>query len=173
MTARPLRSTTRVVGAVCATISASGPTAMIRSPAIAIACAIVKPLSTVMIFPFLRTRSAGRATGDAGNACACACTGMTVPSDAPAAAFRNSRRPVMPARSSLHLNAGGLHDSLPLAALRGNELGKFRRRHRRRHGADLVQAFLHLRLLEDPLHLARQCLDDRTRRPGRREQAVP
>ena len=49
------------LGAVSAAIAASDPTARMRSPAIAIACAIVKRASTVMILPFLSTRSAGRA----------------------------------------------------------------------------------------------------------------
>jgi len=42
---------TRVHGAVCAAIAAFGPTATMRSPAIAIAWAMLKPASTVMILP--------------------------------------------------------------------------------------------------------------------------
>ena len=66
MTALPLRSMTRVAGPAMAAIAASGPTATIRSPAMAIACAIVKAASTVMILPFLRMRSAGLVPARAG-----------------------------------------------------------------------------------------------------------
>src|SRR5712692_9265174 len=83
MTVLPARSTTRVVAAVCAAIAASGPTATIRSPAMAIACAIVDAASTVMILPFLRTRSAGPRAALAGAvgplACSCACTAPAPP----------------------------------------------------------------------------------------------
>src|SRR5712691_11833366 len=100
MTALPARSTTRVQGAVCAAIAASGPTAKIRSPATATACAIVDAASTVMTLPFLRMRSAGRAAelDDADEAvgeiplCARAGAARLAPKVTPAAAFRKSRR---------------------------------------------------------------------------------
>ena len=64
----------RVAGPVCAVIAASGPTATMRSPAIAIAWAIVNAPSTVITLPLRSTRSAGprpAVAGVAGFACAC------------------------------------------------------------------------------------------------------
>ena len=57
MTVRPPRSMTRVVGPACAATAASGPTATMRSPAMAMAWAIVKS-STVTTLPFRRMISA-------------------------------------------------------------------------------------------------------------------
>ena len=59
ITVLPRRSTIRVAGAMCAAMAASGPTATMRSPAMAIAWAIVKAASTVMTLPFLSMISAG------------------------------------------------------------------------------------------------------------------
>src|SRR6478735_2639866 len=99
MTALPLRSTTRVAGPAMAAIAASGPTARIRSPAIAIACAIVNAGSTVMILPLVRMRSAGVVPTRAGicnGACAAPVSGRAADSTpaAPAApaAFKSRRR---------------------------------------------------------------------------------
>ena len=61
VTVRLLRSSTRVAGAVCAAIAASGPTARILSPAMAIAWAIEERASMVMTLAFFRIRSAGGA----------------------------------------------------------------------------------------------------------------
>ena len=58
MTALPPRSIRLVFGPASRVISWLVPTATMRSPRIATACAIVKRSSTVMIFPFDRTRSA-------------------------------------------------------------------------------------------------------------------
>jgi hypothetical protein len=66
VTLRPCRSMTRDVGAVCAAIAASDPTATILSPAIATACATLERASMVMTLPFLRMRSAGGVAGAAG-----------------------------------------------------------------------------------------------------------
>src|SRR5262245_24852694 len=108
MTALPSRSTTRVAGPVCAAIAASGPTARIRSPETAIACAIVKAASTVMTLPFLSTRSAGpiaaRAPGATARVCPCAATDRP-PASMPAvpaapAAFRNRRRGMVSSNGS-------------------------------------------------------------------------
>ena len=97
MTVLRSRSRTRVVGAACCAIAASGPTAMMRSPAIAMALAIVEPASTVITLAFRRMRSAGRDAGAAGTD-GWAAAGATKPlangaTAAPAApAFRKSRR---------------------------------------------------------------------------------
>src|SRR6266571_8078225 len=100
MTDLPLRSITRVHGAVCAAIAASWPTAKIRSPPMATAWAIVNPESIVMTLAFLRMRSAGRAAeiSDAGevgaNADVCAVAGKLAPKvkAVVAVAFKKSRR---------------------------------------------------------------------------------
>ena len=60
MTARPPRSIRLVLGPASRPISSFVPTATMRSPRIATACAIVKRSSTVMIFPFDRIRSLAR-----------------------------------------------------------------------------------------------------------------
>ena len=57
MTARPRRSIRRVAGDASFATSASLPTATMRSPRMATACAIEKRSSTVMIFPFDRMTS--------------------------------------------------------------------------------------------------------------------
>src|SRR6516225_4021205 len=96
----PLRSRTRVHGAVCAVMAASVATARIRSPAIATAWAIVNRGSTVMTLAFLRMRSAGSADeiDDVGEARlivdVCAVAGKLVPKVKAEAAetFSNSRR---------------------------------------------------------------------------------
>ena len=64
MTARPRRSILRVAGVASFRTSASVPTATMRSPRTAIACATVKRSSTVMIFPFEKmTSGAGCCAG--------------------------------------------------------------------------------------------------------------
>ena len=70
MTALPLRSTTRVRGPVCGVIASFGPTAMILSPAIAIASVTVELLSMVMTLPLRRMRSAAAVAGAAPWPCA-------------------------------------------------------------------------------------------------------
>src|SRR5215510_1399628 len=87
----PLRSRTRVHGAVCAAMAASVPTAKIRSPAIATPWAIVNWGSTVMTLAFLRTKSAGRVIDEVD---VCAAAGELTPNvkAEPAAPFRSSRR---------------------------------------------------------------------------------
>src|SRR5262249_54660586 len=100
MTALPFRSITRVAGLVTAAMTASGPTATMRSPAMAIACAMVEAASTVITLPFLRTRSAGfrpvlaGTAGDAAGDCPCALSIMPSMPAAPAAPapFKKRRR---------------------------------------------------------------------------------
>src|SRR5215470_8785511 len=96
VTVRPLRSTTRVSGAVWAAMASFGPTARIRSPTMAIACAMVKSRSTVMTLALLRIRSAGRAAGRAVTVCAAdgglAANPVAAAEPAAPAFFRNSRR---------------------------------------------------------------------------------
>jgi hypothetical protein len=98
ITVLPLRSTRRVAGPVCAAIATSGPTARIRSPEIAIACAIANAASTVMTLPLLSTRSAGIAARAASaDEFVCARAFGRPPARMPAvpaapAAFRNRRR---------------------------------------------------------------------------------
>src|SRR2546426_8862896 len=70
----------RVAGAVNAAIAAFGPTAAMRSPAIAMESAILELRSSVMILPFRSTKSAGR------------CGRRAVAIEVPMAAFRKSRR---------------------------------------------------------------------------------
>src|SRR5262245_65423014 len=88
----PCRSITRVAGPVCGAIAAFGPTARMRSPAIAIACAIVNVGSTVMILPFLRMRSAAMVAGAAG---ACAIADEPEAAAAVAAPARKDRKSVV------------------------------------------------------------------------------
>ena len=59
MTVRPPRSIRRVPAPASLPMSSLLPTATMRSPRMATACAIVKRSSTVMIFPFDRMRSGG------------------------------------------------------------------------------------------------------------------
>ena len=59
VTARPLRSTTRVAGAISLATSALDPTATMRLPRTATASATRSAASSVMIFPPRSTRSAG------------------------------------------------------------------------------------------------------------------
>jgi hypothetical protein len=95
VTGLPPRSMRRVAGAVWAAIAASGPTARIRSPAIATACVTVEAESTVITLAFFRIRSAGLAAGDAGCACverSAAPAAAIVPKPA---AFRKSRRGIV------------------------------------------------------------------------------
>src|SRR4051794_27761430 len=63
---------------MCAAMLASGPTAMMRSPAIATAFVIIDWPSMVMILPFLSTRSAARVAAD------CAAAGKRSPAVRPA-----------------------------------------------------------------------------------------
>src|SRR5262245_3038374 len=117
VTVRPLRSTTRVLGAVWATMVSFRPTASMRSPATAIACAMVKSRSTVMTFALLRIRSADRTAGPVGMVCptddglGASPVAAAVPAAAPAF-FRNSRRGIglslmiSPARREVLFDAG-------------------------------------------------------------------
>ena len=97
VTALPPRSIRLVFGPASRVISWLVPTATMRSPRIATACAIVKRSSTVMIFPFDRTRSAGpaEAAGEGPGAGCCARIIAPAPasaSNAPTAAIFVVRR---------------------------------------------------------------------------------
>ncbi len=85
MTGRLLRSMMRVAGPACAAIASSGPTARMRSPAMATAEAMVNAGSTVMTLPFLKMMSAAAVAGRADTGCAAAGADTPLASTAAAA----------------------------------------------------------------------------------------
>src|SRR5262245_32386907 len=183
VTVLPLRSTTRVSGAVWAAMVSFRPTARMRSPAMAIACAMVKSRSTVMTFALLRSRSAERTAGRAGTVCppdgvVASPVAAAVPATAPAF-FRNSRRGiglslmVSSARTEVLFDAGRPNELFVRTQFGNNVLVHIGGRHRHRIDRELLEPMLH-RLRGQHLHGRRmEFLDDLARCLGRHEYTVP
>ncbi len=143
-TALPLRSMTRVAGAVTGAIASRGPTAAMRSPAIAMELAIENVRSTVMILPLVSTTSAGRTSGvaDTAGTLPWARTGApravaVAAAAVPAAALSRSRRCIlvsaMTKRSDRVRCPASRLCASPCRANRGG-LPSFRRRKKPRGG---------------------------------------
>src|SRR5262245_19534048 len=184
VTVRPLRSTTRVSGAVWAAMVSFPPTASMRSPAMAIACAMLKSRSTVMTFALLSIKSAERTARRAGTICPAegglvvSPVAAAVPATAPAF-FKNSRRGiglslmVSPARAEVLFDAGRPNQLFVRTQFGNNILVHIGGRHRHRVDRELLEPVLH-RWRGQHLHGRRmEFLDDLARCFGRHEHTVP
>src|SRR5262245_14089443 len=184
VTVRPLRSTTRVSGAVWAAMVSFRPTARMRSPAMAIACAMVKLRSTVMTFALLRIRSAERTAGPAGTVCpadgglVASPVAAAVPATAPAF-FRNNRRGIglslmiCRARSEVLFDASRPNQLFVRAQFGNDILVHIGRRHRHRIDRKLLEPVLHRRRGQHLRGRRMEFLDDVARCLGWHEYTVP
>src|SRR5262245_31692840 len=160
------------------------PTARMRSPAIAIACAMVKSRSTVMTFALLRIRSAERTAGRAGTVCpadgglVASPVAAAVPATAPAF-FRNSRRGiglslmVSPARAEVLFDAGRPNQLFVRTEFGNDVLVHIGGRQRHRIDRELLEPVLHRWRGQHFRGRRMEFLDDLARCFGRHEHTVP